>query len=433
MQAFSIAMTPDLVPLRRPKGGGGISGGIVTWVAAGDSIINAMTGKALAVYEPAHTGYGAAGYALAVLGQPLRTLRNDRAMNGAPNYADMDFGWDGITAEAFLNSATVVEAYAVGAGGTGWTPAETRTPAALVAAADADAVLVLIGTNDLTGQTVATALTRLDALIRALRGPGGKRVFVGTVLPRPSIQAKVDAFNAALPGLAAAAGCVVVPWHVPLMSGGAQIAACFTDGLHPNATGAARMGMVLAEVLTPHIGGRPFVAPVGTDARWLTANPDRTTDANADGLADGITATSFSDETFELETIAGEVWQKITEADEESTSVKGLAAPAVTGATLTDLIGTGRTVRGVCRYEIVSGNITRIRMQTRIWSGTDLLAHAGYYDGEDTATLPLPAHAGLMVTEPMTVPADSVGMYHQLYFAGNGVIRVRQFGVLLDP
>lgn len=434
MHAISLAFTPDLRPLRRPGGGGG-TGNVIRRVAGlGDSLVNAWSGIQGANYEPAWKITGALGYAAAILGQPFCATRNPRAMNGAPHAADLDFGWDGITAADYVSSATVIEAKAVEAGNTGWTPAETRTPLAVAMASGPDAYVMLIGTNDVGAATAEATLARIDAMARALRA-GGAVVFIGALLPRTTsgYQAKIDAVNAALPALAEAAGCVLVPWHVPLMSGGSQIRDYFADETHPNQGGACRMGVVLAERMAPFVGP-PLALPAADSPRWLTANSDMAADTDEDGKADGIDAYNFSAGVFDLVASGGRIWQEMTETDAESVAVKTIYGASVAGAPVAALVASGAKVRGVCRYEVVSGTVGTVAMFVRAaTAGYVPLRYSGYYDGTRPLTPFLQPHSGLMLSEPMAFPATSALGHIAVVFAGTGTIRVTDFGILAEP
>jgi lysophospholipase L1-like esterase len=103
-----------------------------------------------------------------------------------------------------------------------------------------DVVLLHIGTNDMrTDAKAFGAAGRLSALIDqiAVARPAA-RIFVARIIGAwdPATQARIDAYNAAIPGIVASKGSRVRLVDLSTV-GGADLA----DKLHPNDTGYARM------------------------------------------------------------------------------------------------------------------------------------------------------------------------------------------------
>ncbi|GAB3957310.1 hypothetical protein GCM10027614_72430 [Micromonospora vulcania] len=130
-------------------------------------------------------------------------------------------------------------------------------------------VLLHIGTNDVNqNYDLANAPARLSALIDKIRATGPEvELFVATITPETDAtrEARVQAYNATIPGIVAQKGSRVhlVDMHAALTT------ADLADGVHPNAAGydkmAARWYAALTSVpasLIP-LGGPPVGTPVG--------------------------------------------------------------------------------------------------------------------------------------------------------------------------
>ena len=420
----------------RSWNGGGLPGGrpLVRVAFFGDSMMNGVSGPPGATGTAGYYARGAGGYAAAACGHAWTAARNPYCMTSGPS-EDLDYGWDGATALDLLSSRTLINSYSGGA------YSVTLTPAEAVLASGARDVVIHAGTNDLSAATAATTLTRLDALARYFVA-AGRRVFLCSLLPRggnttaPTVetfQSRINTVNAGLPALAAAAGCHLVSWHGPLMSGGVADTACFyeTPALHPNATGAARMGLALAAAMAPYLGSA-FEPPAKGDAAWLNADPNLPypeTDANTDGLADGWVVNYFTTLAASLENNGDARWQRLAETGASET-VHYVFCPAPANARIAAAAGSAATFRAACRYEIVSGTLGGIALRSQIYSAAyaAVVRHASHFpDSEYSAVFP--AHAGLLLTEPFTIPADGAIGEAIFRFYGKGVVRLRQFGM----
>lgn len=127
------------------------------------------------------------------------------------------------------------------------------------------AVVILGGTNDLTGmlqaETPASIVANIAAMADIARA-NGIRVVLGSVLPvsnyppdhdyllRERPLASLRAINAGLRDLARAHGYVVADYATPLTDARGMLrAGCSDDGLHPNAAGYALMRPVAAAAI----------------------------------------------------------------------------------------------------------------------------------------------------------------------------------------
>jgi lysophospholipase L1-like esterase len=134
-------------------------------------------------------------------------------------------------------------------------------------------VLLHIGTNDVNqNHDVANAPARLSALIDKIRANApAVELFVAQITPEsdPTQEARVRAFNAAVPGVVAQKGprTHLVDMHSAITT------ADLADGVHPNATGYAKMAARWHSALQSVPGSlTPLVTPpVGTEV--LLANP----------------------------------------------------------------------------------------------------------------------------------------------------------------
>jgi lysophospholipase L1-like esterase len=116
-----------------------------------------------------------------------------------------------------------------------------------------DVVLLHIGTNDMNqNYQVATAPDRLGALIdQILAARPAARVVVAKIIPAldPTIQSRINAFNAAVPAVVAARGA-----RASLVDLSPLVATDLNDTLHPNDTGYAKMAARWYSGLVPVLG-----------------------------------------------------------------------------------------------------------------------------------------------------------------------------------
>ncbi|RCG29918.1 GDSL family lipase [Sphaerisporangium album] len=151
-------------------------------------------------------------------------------------------------------------------------------------------ILLHIGTNDM-GQNydVANAPARLSALIDKIRATVPTvELFVAQVTPAadPAFESRIQAFNAAVPGVVAQKGPMT---HLVDMHTGFTTAD-LADGLHPNQGGydkmAARWFSALQSVpgsLTPQV----TVPPVGTAVSVVNPQSNRCLDVSGASTAEG--------------------------------------------------------------------------------------------------------------------------------------------------
>ena len=145
-------------------------------------------------------------------------------------------------------------------------------------------VLLHIGTNDINqNYDVANAPARLSALIdHILSDDPGVELFVAQITPEadPTLEARVEAYNAALPGVVSGKGATVhlVDMHSALS------AADLADGVHPTAAGYDKMAPVWYSALQSVPAS---LRPTGTPAGLVNPQSGRCLDVSGGGTAAG--------------------------------------------------------------------------------------------------------------------------------------------------
>ena len=421
---------------------------IKTIAFCGGAATNNCSDLSAAFYSPAETrgpsylSIGYATWAIANLEHGVIGTTNPGASGTVP---DFDFGYPNITANGWLNTAD----FHANMGG--------KTACQLAIESNPDAFVVLFDSTEvstaLNNGAIDTILGHVGAAGAALRATG-KPVFLCTMLPMTGtgVQAKIDYYNSELPDVAAAADCHLTPVHSGLMTAGAQNTSYFNSNV-PNAAGAAVIGLAVADFirtlggsLVQTVGPSYFVPPIEphvvppviTSNRWLSYNPGCTlgvrTAAPQLGLSYFWESNYFTAPTFSAVTIDNKQWQVITEGAGGVTGNKQISCsiPAATTAAL--MAGAGAYVRGVCRYEIVSGNVTNLEIHALAYNGTTYAwTSRASYANVILASNTMPPHAGVMVTEKFKFAADSVAGAVQLRFYGLGTIRITDFGLITDP
>jgi len=173
-------------------------------------------------------------------------------------------------------------------------------------AEDPDVVVVLLGTNDLIGNTSAQDIVeQYGQLVDLMRSVNPQvAVVFGTPLPisedRCSCQAEVEAVQQALPAWAQSVSTPVSPVTVADIATGFDLDAWTDDGIHPNAAGAAEVGAVFAPVVTEAVNAA-LEAPLATTADASPA-PAESVTASGDSGDASPTPTAGSGVTGQLTT-----------------------------------------------------------------------------------------------------------------------------------
>ena len=148
-------------------------------------------------------------------------------------------------------------------------------------------VLLHIGTNDMNqNHDVANAPARLSALIDKIRATSpGVELFVATITPESDAtrEARVRAYNAAIPGIVAQKGPLthLVDMHSALTT------ADLADGVHPNATGYDKMAARWYDALRAVPSSLRVEPPVGVAVPVGNPQSLKCLDVQNSGTANG--------------------------------------------------------------------------------------------------------------------------------------------------
>ena len=422
---------------------------VQTIAFCGDSITGNVSGYQVYVSPVAVPGfmtYSFGGFAARKNGFKFTCPTNEYAPGGS-NSPDLDFGWSGITAWGYLNQ-TVNEVSMTG----DKYPGVTLKPIDVALAANADAHVLLIGTNDVPEQSAATVLARVSAVATALAA-SEKPLFIGEILPRTStgdptntMQDTIDTVNAGLPALCDSLGAVLVPWADAMKTeAGLANPDMFSDEtlggyairLHPNATGHSVMGLILAEVMADYCRTSQITIPAEGSPLWATSNPYMT--GSSGGLATGYLV-QYASAANTIYTDGDLVtWQQINQTDINSTTALAeVWSPFISQERVDALIASQTPLRAVCRYQIVDGKCGNLALAFlgKNSGGTILRsAHCGNHGAPYVGAIEL--HSGLMVTEKFTMPAGiSAANWRSqatVIIKGGGTVRLTQFGIFEDP
>jgi len=113
---------------------------------------------------------------------------------------------------------------------------------------DADVLVILAGTNDLTSGVSLN--DRLLIVGRLAEQSGASRILVSAVPPSDAATAQAIEWNAALSGYATAMGWQFVdPWTEVRADDGRYLAGCSADGIHPTPDAARITGTAMRAAL----------------------------------------------------------------------------------------------------------------------------------------------------------------------------------------
>jgi lysophospholipase L1-like esterase len=166
-------------------------------------------------------------------------------------------------------------------------------------------VLLHIGTNDITqNRDLANAPARLASVVDKITSTSPQTdVFVSTLIPVSYADAKVRAYNAAIPGIVSSRAANGKRVHLVDMYS-AVSTADLTDGVHPNATGYDKMAAAWFAALraVPGSIGNPAgnpgnAGPVDTSAWYalVNRNSGKAVEVQGASTADGGNIVQYAD------------------------------------------------------------------------------------------------------------------------------------------
>jgi lysophospholipase L1-like esterase len=149
-------------------------------------------------------------------------------------------------------------------------------------------ILLHIGTNDINqNYDVANAPARLSALIDKIRANAPTvELFVAQITPEsdPTLESRVNTYNAAIPGIVAQKGPMthLVDMHSAITTGD------LADGVHPNGAGYDKMGARWFSALQSVPGSlTPAAPPVGVAGALSNPQSGRCMDVSGASTAPG--------------------------------------------------------------------------------------------------------------------------------------------------
>lgn len=354
---------------------------------------------------------------------------------------------NGVTTQGFTDSkglhawANVLLGHAMDAINAGkggdWTQGMIDRFAADVAAYDPALVIVLGGTNDISNAvTTATTIGNLTTLYQKSLALGA-RVVACTIPPNSvwttaqcqqalTINAWIRSYCRTTRGmfLADIGAAVADPATTYQYLTGHTV-----EGTHPNSLGASKMGRVLARALTG-------LVPAGNDSLGLANGEPGNLLANPLFVGSGTSLPASWDASGGLgSSTVGYVtstdglavpWLRLTVPNGQNLTIQqnlSLGGPLVVGS------------RWVFAVEIAvdsqdpapAANTQAVTAALQSYNGSSFNAKGYdlYWDGSYVNAL-FPGSGGVLMTTPLTVPADSVVVQAAVTFAGGGVYRLRR-------
>lgn len=385
---------------------------------------------------------------VALLGDSITRQNSDLTSATSPFYGgDGYFTWANILLRQRLDIVTASATQGeFGAGGLTTAVLISGGHVASAAAADADWCIVHAGTNDVgAGVSAATIAANLLTIWNTLIATG-KTVVATTILPRnnsdsaANVQILRDANRLIRANAAATRGVVLCDWYGALLDASTGLANLdyLSDGVHPDAVGASRMGKVLADVLSPLVPAREDLAQDNTDTKDLLSGSLFTGTGGAVGgaPASGSVATGWTvyaqgsptsvvcSKVARSDLFAGEWQQVVITAVAQNTD--GCSIEAQNTAAGTDFVA-GDTVYGTVEFETdaATWNGRMILLQVVAFNGLGN-ASDGYLTSVErtalTASLARPA-SGVLRTPRFLLPVGLTRVQMKIYAYGSQTIR----------
>jgi lysophospholipase L1-like esterase len=307
---------------------------------------------------------------------------------------------------------------------------------ATVLASDCDTVVWHTGQNDRT----TGAMTALDAAngVRAVWAEikaGGKRPIATTLTGLKGLLAGgrpwVLEFNGYIRTYAAADNVTLCDWATVNNVGGADDAvldaayAITGDDIHPNATGAARMGRVLAATLSPFLVDAvdPFsgLANASPNPTW-TGGPAPTSWTHTIGGGN-----SAGTQTYEAASDPSKWWR--IPHTQGTTNVSQVI-------TFSDTISTYNGIRfaALIEIEVLSGALTTVRAVQYMQGGGTESRCLNQVDGVSTNAQITSADGRVILRTPFTAGNGSTtNVYCDFAYTGTADFRIRRLATWQAP
>jgi hypothetical protein len=218
-------------------------------------------------------------------------------------------------------------------------------------------------------------MTNITAIFDALAAAGIQPI-VMTVPPRSGTYGLIPEYNLRLSRLAAIRGYSVLDQYGVLTdpATGQPLASLTSDNIHPNAEGCKRVALKAVADIAPRFPKPLDVTVLSPSSANIYPNGGLTLDSNADGIAEGSSATLSSGFTVSLVTDpAGFKWQRATiatatgdktisgpnivipDAPQVTTTLAAAATAGATSLSLTANVGAGtyKLTNALGQYEYV--------------------------------------------------------------------------------
>lgn len=214
--------------------------------------------------------------------------------------------------------------------------------------------VVHAGTNDIGTHTTAVTIANLKTIFDRLLAAGITPIAT-TMLPKEtnkgSNREALDTMSAFVTRYADKLGFPRVDWTTPFISTAGGWAGYTSptpgpynyDDVHPDGGGAKIMGQALADALVPRLTTRPESLATNTnylsDFTLTRVNGLLLTDANADGVADQVTATTAAGAVYTLTAMTSDEgkgnWQNLERTSTGSPTVETTSLTVAPGDLIT--------------------------------------------------------------------------------------------------
>lgn len=231
------------------------------------------------------------------------------------------------------------------------------------------------GSNDAgSGVNPNTYMANMTSICDALVAAGVQPIIM-TVPPRAGVYGLIPEYNLRLSRFAALRGYSILDQYGVLAdpATGQPLAALTSDNIHPNAAGCRAVASQAVADIAPRFPKPVDVTTISPSAANIIPNGGLTLDSNADGIAEGSTATLSTGFTVSLVADpAGFKWQRVTisgatgdktisgpnitvSASQASTTLTAAATAGATSISLTDNVGAGmyKLTNATGQYEYV--------------------------------------------------------------------------------